>query len=68
MAKVQTKAGPPLDTDDRYMSVGDVADYLGVNKALVYRLMRSSQLPYIVVGSRRRVKQSDVQKIIEAGR
>lgn len=61
----KTPASPRLDVTDPYMSIGAVADYLGTNRALVYRLMREQRLPYVIVGKRRRVLQSDVKAIIQ---
>ena len=56
-----------LDTDDPYMSVNDIAEYLSVHRANVYRMMAEGRLPYVLVGpyKRRRVRQSDVRKLIE---
>lgn len=60
-------ASTRLDTDDPFMSVNEVAAFLGVHRANVYRMMAEGRLPYIVVGSgaRRRVRQSDVKLLID---
>jgi excisionase family DNA binding protein len=51
-----------LDFDDPYMTVPEVADYLHVHRAWVYRMMDAGRLPYIQLSERvRRVRQSDVQ-------
>lgn len=64
-----TKSATPtrLDTDDPYMSVNDISKYLSVHRANVYRLMAEGRLPYVLVGphKRRRVRMSDVAKLIE---
>lgn len=66
MAK-SAAASTRLNTEDPYMSVNEVAAFLGVHRANVYRMMAEGRLPYIVVGSgaRRRVRQSDIAALID---
>jgi excisionase family DNA binding protein len=56
----RTKTPPKIDPADRLMSVNEIASYCGVHRARVYQLMRDGALPYVTVGSRRRVKMSDL--------
>jgi excisionase family DNA binding protein len=53
--------------DDPVMTVHEVAEYLGVHKAAVYRMMAEGRLRYAQVTPRyRRVRQSDVRKMLDA--
>lgn len=49
------------------LSVTQVAAYLGVSRQTVYRLMRSGQLGYVMVGSRRRVPRQGLDALLAAG-
>jgi excisionase family DNA binding protein len=61
MAKTQRpKQVAYLDTADRLMSINEVAEYLHVHRATVYRLMEAGALPYRTVNTRRRIRMSDV--------
>jgi excisionase family DNA binding protein len=54
-----------LDTADKLLPVNEVADFLGTHRAFVYRLMASGELPYTLIGTRRRVRMSDVQAYVD---
>jgi len=56
----------PIDTNDRFMSIDEVAEFLSAHKSLVYRLMRNGQLPWTTIGARRRVRMSDVRKYVDS--
>jgi excisionase family DNA binding protein len=43
--------------EDELLSVSEVAAYLGVSRPTVYRLMRTGELEYSLVGTRRRVSR-----------
>jgi excisionase family DNA binding protein len=64
---VQTRpSDAPLD-EDPVMTPQEVAEYLGVHKAAVYRMMAEGRLRYAQVSPRyRRVRQSDVRKMLDA--
>ena len=49
------------DLTDRLLTVNDVAEYLSTHRAWVYRAMRDGTLPFVMVGTRRRVRLSDLQ-------
>jgi excisionase family DNA binding protein len=55
----------PVDTTDRLMTVNEIAEYLGTHRAWVYRAMRDGTLPYVLVGSRRRVRMSDLRAYLD---
>ena len=48
-----------------FMSVEEVSDLLGVNSQLIYRLVRSGELPAIRVGRVYRVRQEDFAAYVE---
>lgn len=61
MAKtVVPKLGVTIDLADQLLTVNEVADYCHIHRARVYALMRGGALPYVLVGSRRRVRMSDL--------
>lgn len=57
------KIAPP---EDELLTVYEVADYCKVHRARVYALMRDGVLPYVLVGARRRVRMSDLQRYLDA--
>ena len=63
--KPQPVHEPPLDVTDRLLSVNEVAEYLSTHRAWVYRAMRDGTLPFVVVGSRRRVRLSDLKRYLD---
>ena len=46
--------------------VPEVAEYLGLSRAMVYRLMDRGELPYAKLGYARRVRWADVESYIAA--
>jgi excisionase family DNA binding protein len=69
MTKAASPARPKQDpdVDDPFMSVNEIADFLGVHRANVYRMMSEGRLPYTMIGTRRRVRRSAVATLIESG-
>jgi excisionase family DNA binding protein len=51
-----------------YMSLEEVADMLGVTYQLIYRLVRSGELPAVRLGKLYRVSRSDLEKYLEANK
>lgn len=49
-----------------YLALEDVADMLGVNYQLIYRLVRSGELPAIKLGRIYRVTQEDLDAYLES--
>lgn len=45
--------------------VAAVAEFLSLSRSKVYTLMDSGQLPYVKLGKSRRVRWSDVQRLID---
>ena len=60
--KVKTKSIKPVD--DELLTVNDVAHHCKVHRAEVYRWMRDGKLHYILVGTRRRVKMSELERFL----
>ena len=50
---------------EEYMSLEDVADMLGVTYQLIYRLVRSGELPAVRLGKLYRVSRSDLDAYLE---
>lgn len=57
---------PLTTTLDPLLTVEETAAYLRMHKMTVYRLMAKG-LPYVVIGKRRKVRQSDLEALVEAG-
>jgi excisionase family DNA binding protein len=53
------------DPKKKYMAIEDVADLLGVNYQLIYRLVRSGDLPAIRLGRIYRVTQEDLDAYLK---
>lgn len=51
-----------------YYSLEEVADYLGVTYQLIYRLVRSGELPAVRLGKLYRVNQRDLDAYLERSR
>jgi excisionase family DNA binding protein len=51
--------------EEKYMSIEQVADLLGVTYRLIYRLVRSGELPAARIGKLYRIMQSDLNAYIE---
>lgn len=50
----------------KYLALEDVADMLGVNYQLIYRLVRSGELPAIKLGRIYRVTDEDLDAYLES--
>ena len=52
--------------DHQLMTIKEVAEYLRISKATVFRLMRSGELPSIKFSAKRftRIKRSDLEAFI----
>lgn len=45
---------------ETWLTVNEVAAYLGLSRQTVYRLMASDELEYVMVGTRRRVSRAAI--------
>lgn len=54
-----------MSPDKKYLSIEEVADLLGVNYQLIYRLARSGELPAARIGRVYRVAVSDLDAYLE---
>src|ERR687889_443153 len=54
----------PLDQLDRLLSTEEVAEYLGVGQATVYRWCRDESLPAVKIGRRWRVRRSALEEVV----
>ena len=54
-----------MTKDNGYMSLEEVADMLGVTYQLIYRLVRSGELPAVRLGKLYRVSQGDLNSYLE---
>ena len=50
--------------DKRFYTLEEVADYLGVNYQLVYRLVKSHELPAVRIGRVYRVEKQQLEDFI----
>lgn len=55
-----------MSPEKNFMTLEDVAELLGVNYQLIYRLVRSGELPAIRLGRVYRVTQSDLDTYLTA--
>ena len=53
------------NVQERLFRVTEVARHLAVSRSKVYQMMEVGQLPYVKLGKSRRVRWSDVQKLID---
>jgi excisionase family DNA binding protein len=54
----------PLDQLDRLLSTEEVAEYLGLGQATVYRWCRDESLPAVKIGRRWRVRRSALEEFV----
>ena len=54
-----------MGSEKGYMSLEEVAEMLGVTYQLIYRLVRSGELPAVRLGKLYRVSKSDLDKYLE---
>src|SRR5918992_393357 len=54
----------PLEQLDRLLSTEEVAEYLGVGQATVYRWCRDESLPAVKIGRRWRVRRSALEEFV----
>ena len=54
--------------DEQYYTIDEVAERLKVTRKTVYDWMRSGELPYVQVGSRRRITGSALKAFIRQGK
>lgn len=54
-----------MDKSKAYLSLEEVADLLGVDYQLVYRLVRKNELPAVRLGRVYRVSRDDLDEFIE---
>ncbi len=53
-----------LDKTSEYMSLEEVAEMLGVTYQLIYRLVRSGEIPAVRLGKLYRVSRTDLEKYL----
>ncbi|HNY80873.1 MAG TPA: helix-turn-helix domain-containing protein [Thermoanaerobaculales bacterium] len=54
--------------DDRWLSVGEIAEYLGISKDSVYAWIEKKGLPAHRIGRLWKFKRSEVDEWVHAGR
>jgi len=54
-----------MGEESKYMSLEEVADFLGVTYQLIYRLVRSGELPAVRLGKLYRVSRDDLDGYLE---
>ena len=54
--------------DEDYYTIDEVADHLKVTRKTVYDWMRTGELPYVQVGSRRRITGSALKAFLGQGK
>ena len=55
----------PDNDDKKYLTLEEVADLLGVNYQLIYRLVRSGELPAIRLGRVYRIERADLEEYLD---
>lgn len=50
---------------DQLCPIGEVAAYLSLSRSKVYGMMEAGDLPYVKLGKSRRVRWSDVLKLVD---
>lgn len=54
-----------MSIETKYMSLEEVADFLGVTYQLIYRLVRSGELPAVRLGKLYRVSREDLDVYLD---
>lgn len=57
-----------LEVTDRWLSVIEIAHYLGISKETVYRWVESSKIPAHKIGKQWKFKISEVDRWITSGK
>ena len=57
-----------LQTDDRLLTAGELAERLGVLESWVAKAARANRLPHVLVGRYRRFRWSDIEAWLEEQR
>jgi excisionase family DNA binding protein len=57
-----------MQTQERWLSVGQIADHLGVNRDTIYKWIERKQMPAHKVGRLWKFKVSQVDEWVQAGR
>jgi len=68
MATISTDDNGTRPSMPRLLSIGDVADILGVSSRTVQRLISSRKLPAYRIRGRRRIAPNDVKKFLREHR
>lgn len=53
--------------EEKLYTVMQAADYLGVDRATLYAWMRKGELSWVTVGSRRRITETELKRIVRPG-
>lgn len=51
--------------EEKFFTIKQVAELLGVTRKAIYDWMRDGRLQYVIVGERRRIKKSDLDAFIK---
>lgn len=54
--------------DDRWLSVDEIAEYLGVKRATIYSWVHFSKIPSHKVGRLLKFKRSEIDKWVKSGK
>ena len=54
--------------EEEYYTIDEVAERLKVTRKAIYNWMRSGELPYVHIGSRRRITSSALKTFIRQGK
>lgn len=54
--------------DDRWLSVDEIAEYLGVKRATIYSWVHLSKIPSHKVGRLLKFKRSEIDKWVKSGK
>jgi excisionase family DNA binding protein len=50
---------------DGLLTVNEAAGYLALSRSKVYDLMNAGEIPWVKIGSNRRIRAKDVRELIE---
>jgi excisionase family DNA binding protein len=57
----------PLEAESPVLTLTEVADYLRVSRAMIYRLLKANELPAFKMGSDWRLNREDLEKFRSKG-
>lgn len=66
LTRLEVQPTPLTANSDTLVKVPQAAEWLGVSRSTVYMLMERGKLPYVLIGRCRRLRVSDLIRLVES--